>query len=424
MVKVFDELFLTEEEDRLNLKKPKILTADHFNEKNKIIKWRRQYKNKVYKKYSSWILAGSGNFKLTKDDGRYRMSCNTYRNAYTCENHPIKSMKIGLNHCNKFDCETCYTYTASNRALRISETMEALKGEAKKENINIGRIKHIMLMPKKISLLLFINYDKFLKFRRKVKKMLQECGIFAFAIFTHLWVLRCTNCGNEENICKCQEKDIFWELNPHFHVIGFGYMLNNQEFRKKFNYWIYRKFPDRKNIKDAYNTVFYVLTHCALWKKPDGNLKPAYKDYGYLEVKELVTTRKRIKYKVHTCRYCKNTLREVVAGITPKGDQPNFRDDMSLLYKAKQLGVKKKGLKEKEMYRKLAQYVYNNDNFKLEVVEQDLKLGKKVMAKKIVREYRIKDIDGLRRIVKENHRRYREDKKKWNQNKKESNGYG
>lgn len=123
-------------------------------------------------------------------------------------------------------------------------------------------------------------------------------------------------------------------------------------------------------------------------------------------------------------KYCKNALKEVVAGITPKGDHPKFREDRSFLYKAKQLGLKKKGFEKKEIDQKIAQSVYNNDSFKLEVVEQDLKLGKMVMCKKIVREYKIKNIDGLRRIVKKNHRRYQEDKKKWKQNKKESNGYG
>jgi len=45
-----------------------------------------------------------------------------------------------------------------------------------------------------------------------------------------LWSYKCQTCGKEEDNCNCQEKELERKLNPHFHVLGFGYLKGNDEF--------------------------------------------------------------------------------------------------------------------------------------------------------------------------------------------------
>lgn len=77
--------------------------AKKRDRKNLVIKRIKRYQKLDFERISNWIPAGSGNYEKTQDDGRYRESCNTYRGESTCEDHPHKSLKIELNHCNKLN---------------------------------------------------------------------------------------------------------------------------------------------------------------------------------------------------------------------------------------------------------------------------------------------------------------------------------
>ena len=60
----------------------------------------------------------------------------------------------------------------------------------------------------------------------------------------------------------------------------------------------------------------------------------------------------------------------------------------------------------------------------LNVSERDLTLGQEIKYERVVREYKLLDVDGLREITMKNKIQYRKDKKKWERNEEESNGYG
>jgi len=64
------------------------------------------------------------------------------------------------------------------------------------------------------------------------------------------------------------------------------------------------------------------------------------------------------------------------------------------------------------------------NTYLIHVSEKDIVLGREVKYKRIVREYKILDVDGLREITMKNKVQYRKDKKKWERNEKEGNGYG
>ncbi len=119
-------------------------------------------------------------------------------------------------------------------------------------------------------------------------------------------------CGKEEDNCDCQEKEMERKLNPHFHVLVFGYLKNNDEFREQYEDWVYVNIGRGKN---AYLTIFYILTNVALWRKADGKLKPAYKSFGYLKSNEFVKVEEKIKFVNDRCPTCKEPRKRVVTGV-------------------------------------------------------------------------------------------------------------
>ena len=105
--------------------------------------------------------------------------------------------------------------------------------------------------------------------------------------------VRCKSCGKRYNECFCKTRKLERVLDIHFHAIGFGYLIPTHNFRKRYPDWIIRNHGSRK---DVYQTAFYILTNCSLWRKRNGCLKKAYQSYGHLHPKKLRVIRKKIKF--------------------------------------------------------------------------------------------------------------------------------
>lgn len=341
----------------------------------------------------------------------------------TCENHKLKSIEITYNRCGKLDCKTCYTSTASKQAIKINEKTREFKRLAENNYVRVGRVIHLTVSPKKALITSKLrSYDMFLKFRKSAYKMLKLSGIHSGFIFTHVWSITCRDCGKDESECTCVGDNLYWEISPHFHIIGYGYLLNTTEFKALYKDWIVRNFGRRD---DAYETALYLLTHCAIWRKPNGKLKPAYEPFGELHPKRFKTISSKVVSVPKKCPRCKSVMKQIVKGIKVTGDRPQIAGAVTLQYKALRLGINTAGLTREEIENRIAQCVYKNENFKLEVSEKDLKLGQEIRYLTTKRRYKIKSLASLRETVQKNKRKYKEDVKKFaEQKQKEGNGYG
>ncbi len=388
---------------------------------SKVIQDIKQHQTIDYENFSNWIPAGSGNFEKTKTDGWYRENCNTYRDTITCEHHRIESLKLIFNHCNKLDCETCFIHASSDRARILNERLLEFQKEAKKYGIKTGNILHIIFNPKNnLALKRMKDYNEFLEFRsNEIFTMLKDCGIFAGIIFTQLWSYKCQICGKEERKCICQEKELERELNPHFHVVGFGYLKNNREFREQYEDWVYINLGRRK---DGYHTIFYILTNAALWRNEDGKLKPAYQSFGYLKSSEFVQIKEKIKFINDRCPICKKPRKKVVKGVEVHTDPVEIRNSISLSNRAQNQII----LGEKLLHKKVEGLFNHNQNkiYLLNVSENYIVLGSEMKYKRIIREYKFLNIEWLRQITMKNRIQYKKDRKKWEKDNKQGNGYG
>lgn len=68
---------------------------------------------------------------------------------------------------------------------------------------------------------------------------------------------------------------------------------------------------------------------------------------------------------------------------------------------------------------------HGNKIFLIDISEKDIELGREVKYKRIVREFKLLDVDGLRRITMRNKMKYRAEKRSLNQlSITTGNGYG
>jgi len=402
-------------ESEISAIQPQVITSE-------VIKKIKEHQKIGFERFSNWIPVGSGNYEKTQDDGRYRDNCNEYRGVITCENHKIESLKMIFNHCNKLDCETCCIHAVSDRARTLNEELHAFQKEAKKYGMKTGNIIHIVFSPKKeLALRNMRNYGDFLKFRRNnLFTMFRESGIFAGIVFNQLWSYKCLNCGKEERECTCEEKDLERLLNPHYHVVGFGYLVNVKEFRQKHEDWLYINHGRRK---DAYHTIFYILSNVALWRKGDGKLKPSYQRFGFLKSNKFIPINEKTKYVTDRCPICKKPRKKILKGVEIHTEPEKIKDTLLSLDQMHNHTLNKEQFANKELETLLEQH--GNKVFLINVSEKEMELGKEIKYKRIVREYKLLDVDGLRRITMRNKMKYRAEKRKLKQiSITAGNGYG
>ncbi len=159
-----------------------------------------------------------------------------------------------------------------------------------------------------------------------------------------------------------------------------------------------------------------------MWRKADGKLKPAYQSFGYLKSNEFVKVEEKIKLVNDRCPTCKSPRKRVVTGVKVYLAPEKTKESMLFINRGENQAM----LTEKYQNREIGESFKLNQNqaYLIHVSERDLILGREVTYKRIVREYKLLDADGLREITMKNKKQYRKDKKKWENNEKQSNGYG
>ncbi|GAG69967.1 unnamed protein product [marine sediment metagenome] len=289
--------------------------------------------------------------------------------------------------------------------------MLEFKEKAANEGIRVGRIVHLILSPKQEVILPHLDtYEDFLKFKKKVKVLLEDFGLFAGVIVFDIWSAKCDTCGKKEEDCTCGNKKIVRKINPHFHYIGFGYLRSDDEIKSKYKDWVTINTGRRD---DAYHTVMYSVSHAALWRKASGKLKPAYHYFGYLRSNKLISTGTTVKFYRDKCPICKQPRKRIVKGF-------KISDSRSKNMEIRTINSSLAD-KNKESFN----HKYKDKNFDIELFERDVELGTDILYKSVLRSYRICNIPELREIVRENKRRYERDRLKYTRAmQKEANGYG
>jgi len=184
--------------------------------------------------------------------------------------------KLGHQCCRRGTCPKCYTtwawLQAKRSALRILKARSLFASKLGRAHRPI----HVVIsLPKSIWTLF---YDDYPAARRQAYKLLKRAGIKAALLIPHPWRQKCALCDGEivgswrvdketqkfvekERYCRdCHSKQFKWIDGPHFHVVGYGWIVHTKEIEQATGYII-------KNIGVINNvggTIWYQLTHAGL----------------------------------------------------------------------------------------------------------------------------------------------------------------
>lgn len=265
-----------------------------------------EFSKMSFEKFSQWIPAGSGNFEKIKDNGKYREECNKVYYKLKCENssHNKKhSKKVIYSHCNKLDCSICFISASSKKARELDDRILEFRRLSYEKGISIGKILHfsIILDSERKS---FETQEGYKKLKRTViYPMLEDIGIIAGILFLHIWSNICVDCGENHYFCNCLGSKTEKKVNIHIHIVGFGYLMETKEFKKKYSKYICRNHLPRR--EDSFYTNFYILSKIALWKKENGKLLLSYNYFGYLHQSKFKIAKKESYKIIDKCDECK-----------------------------------------------------------------------------------------------------------------------
>ncbi|MCG2701584.1 hypothetical protein L6273_00400 [Candidatus Parcubacteria bacterium] len=187
-------------------------------------------------------------WKLPKWDTS-RVGCGDVIGVKACPNGDNKP-KLLHQRCFRPECPVCYQAWGNREANRVVERLEAGEKLYHSEGKKLYRVRHIVFSPEQNTALeLMGSVDGFKKLRCECNSVIKKAGLLGGCIIFH-----------------SHRKDIVdgvavWFYSPHFHVLGYGYLINSDKFYVVSGGWIYKNKGVRNTVK---GTISYLLTHSGL----------------------------------------------------------------------------------------------------------------------------------------------------------------
>jgi RNA polymerase subunit RPABC4/transcription elongation factor Spt4 len=211
------------------------------------------------------------------------------------EDHMVFGRTFKRN-CGRKACPTCYEAWASSQALRglirlsafavgfdsVDKAIFEVKSEFKVNSRRMQRgelvvrleqllhsarrkVIHVVLSPNPGIIDESMTY--YMRSRRLAYEIAKECGLKGGAVIFHPYRLKCSKCGSTiddytDSCSKCGASSFSWVWSPHFHVLGFGWIINTAETYEKRG-WIVKNLGVRKSV---YWTFQYILSHAGVSK--------------------------------------------------------------------------------------------------------------------------------------------------------------
>jgi hypothetical protein len=139
--------------------------------------------------------------------------------------------------CFRLECPHDYLDAVSRMASRVDKRIMAYAG------LHGGKPIHVAIAPKPE--FWYLPHEEL---KRRMLKVLKACGLKGGCyVFHHL---------------RDDNDSGFWHWSPHWHVIGFGWIVWNRDLMDKFGFTVIN-LGVRKSV---FATAWYELTHCGILK--------------------------------------------------------------------------------------------------------------------------------------------------------------
>lgn len=103
--------------------------------------------------------------------------------------------------------------------------------------------------------------------RTRLYKIAKDCGLFSGLAIFHPFRQRCVVCGGskpfkKERCSSCRGTEFEWYFSPHFHVLGFGWIVKVKRGFERHG-WVVKNEGVRKTV---HGTLTYQLSHAGVHK--------------------------------------------------------------------------------------------------------------------------------------------------------------
>ncbi len=164
-------------------------------------------------------------------------------------------IEVHVKTCMRADCPKCRQKWAGRLAGRAEHRILSASG--------LGEAIHVMIsLPKVDWGLVCTDYPGL---RRKVYKILRRTGVDGGCLIFHPFRRRCPRCKSapemgHKTCLNCGNLWFEWHFSPHFHFVGYGWIVGTSAEEKKSGY-VVKNLGVRKTIG---GTIFYQLSHAGV----------------------------------------------------------------------------------------------------------------------------------------------------------------
>lgn len=271
-------------------------------------------------------LPGEGEITYPRIGELSKRYCDEYQYTLACvakgPEHRAESKRPVHWHCHKITCPSCYQAVAMNQARRIEERLVKLAIAYKAKGVKLGpKPKHFELSvpPQRITES-YLAADGGKAFHAELQQVLASStknGFHAEVAILHAWRkkhLDGSECGRKS--CR-QQHQMVW--GPHFHLIGYGYMDDQNTFDQKNPGWHYKQIAD-KGERDIKATAYYLLTHQMVpVLLSSGRAGKTYRYGGLFQDKRARAVKQPSRTETVPCELCKAPMHKF-AGIIIEGE--------------------------------------------------------------------------------------------------------
>ncbi len=170
-----------------------------------------------------------------------------YDGCFNVKFHPMGKPYIHARKlsCFRGQCEKCWLEKwLARESTRASKRIENYVALAQRNGFRNKKPIHVIVSPPWNQ-----KYDRFDLLKEKCRKLMKEAGIIGGLLIYHPFRL-----DKETNV---------WVKHPHFHVIGFGWVVNTASINDKEG-WVIKN----KGVRDSLHaTIYYQLSHAGISEK-------------------------------------------------------------------------------------------------------------------------------------------------------------
>ena len=146
--------------------------------------------------------------------------------------------------CKSAECPICWDSWLIRESSRVTERIDKFRMLSERKGFRFCKPIHVIVSPPK-----WLWNVTWTELKKSFRKMVKRAGIVGGVSMFHAFRL----------------KDNTWFYSPHFHMIGYGWVINTKKISSE-DGWVIKNKGIRKSSTEVYSTVAYLLSHTAIAK--------------------------------------------------------------------------------------------------------------------------------------------------------------